>query len=128
VIVHDGREIRRHAEVAPMPLTFSPSSDRLAYVARDRGEQFTVLDGRELLPTHQSVKVVRPSFSPDSRHVAYMAAEGTRDELCVDSESIPISSSSALGTRLIWDGTDRLHTIVFEDREVRTVRILKIEV
>ena len=65
-------------------LTFSPDSRRFAYVAREGAFYFVVLDGAEgkrylgssrpsspTEPDPSSVSV--PAFSPDSRHLAYVA-------------------------------------------------------
>ena len=120
LIVQDGTEMSGHAEIAPMPLTFSPSSDRLAYVAGSGGRQFAVIDWGQLA-AHDGVEVFRPSFSDDSRHVAYVAKDAGIYKLCVDSDVCAIEPPQ-LGARLVWDDSDHLHTITFDDRVVKCQR------
>ncbi len=74
VAVVDGQEGKSYGDVRGESFRFSPDSKRLAYVAanyfKGRQEAFVVLDGAE--GKHYG-DIGYPDFSPDGRHMAYMA-------------------------------------------------------
>lgn len=100
---HD--ETSQRDGVAP-DIYFSSDSRRIAYLAKQEGKSFVVVDGTPqrkgdglvsgwgadpswaLFPDHGKVscKPGSISFSPDSRHVAYALAEGDRHVLVYDGE------------------------------------------
>jgi Tol biopolymer transport system component len=77
-------------EVWGKPL-FGPNGERLAYVARliDKGgkrQLVAVIDGK---PSSPRQSVFDLSFSPDSRHVAYVARDGEVESVVADGQSGP---------------------------------------
>ena len=85
MVVIDGREQGPYGDFLPESLSFSPDSQRIAYVAQrlsaegwgwsavDLVKWVAVVDGKASLPYGS---VTPPIFSPDSRHVAYAAGGG----------------------------------------------------
>ncbi len=64
-------------------LVFAPDS-RLAYAARRGEESFTVTEGVEVQPHTGYRQVGDPVFSPDGRHVAYWANDGSAERVLLD--------------------------------------------
>lgn len=72
-VVVDGQEENKYDGVNLYSITFSPDSQRLAYGGTKQNHWTMVLDGKDNgLYTGMDV----PHFSPDSRHVAYIASHG----------------------------------------------------
>jgi hypothetical protein len=59
---------------AALTPVFSPDSTRLAWVGGREHQQFVVCDGREGAGYHTE-ELGQPTFSPDSRHLSYVATE-----------------------------------------------------
>jgi len=74
-INRDGKPGMAFSDIIEASLTFSSSSDHLAYVARDEDKYVMVLDGR-LGPRYDLIGP--PVFSPDGAHLAYAARQGKR--------------------------------------------------
>jgi len=72
-VIVDGRAGKSYRKIRDGSLTLSPNSARLAYVARDAAGWRVVIDGVEGPPAEE---VSAPIFSPDSRHVTYIAGKG----------------------------------------------------
>ncbi|GEM_PF-1611048 len=87
VLVVDGQETGpEYADADGESLTFSPDSQRIAFVATIDKEQCFVVDG-EPGPGQYSISDL--TFSPDSRRVAYDASNGRRHYVVVDGEMGP---------------------------------------
>lgn len=78
LLVLDGQEGTLYDSIIARSLSFSPNSQRLAYVAGNGTTQFAVVDGKEGKPYHCIAAQMPPLFSPDSRRVAYGACDGAR--------------------------------------------------
>ena len=77
-------------------ITFSPDSQRMAYVAGDGKHRFMVIDGREEKKYHA---FWGPVFSPDSKKVAYAARHQGKVLIVVDGQEIGECDQSFL----TWD-------------------------
>ncbi len=78
-------------------VAFSPNGARLAYVAsKGSDEQFIVLNGKAGPSFDEVCKYSQPTFSPDSKHLAYVAVQTT---LVYDGEQ------QQPGYRMIWGMT-----------------------
>ena len=116
-VVLDGRGQRDYDLVDRDSLVFSRDGKRLAYAVKRNGRWFFVLDGREQAEYDEVWQV---TFSPDSRHVAYIGTrwEGWRpvEHVVIDGQegptykqiitSVPVfDSSGALEYLAVRDGT-----------------------
>lgn len=103
---------------------FSNDSKRLAIgVEEPDGSQLIVADG---IPQMKflSIPQIRPSFSPDSEHLAYCALDkGDQTVLVVDTDVHPLPGGIIKGARLVWEDSRHIHTIVLDDLKGRVVRL-----
>ena len=79
-MVLDGVEQAEYDEKV-VNLYFSPNGKRLAWLARQDGKQFMVVDGRkekeyDRISGYNFFNMGSPMFSPDSKHLAYSAKKG----------------------------------------------------
>lgn len=72
-VVVGGEAQKTYDRVRPRTLTWSPDSQRLAYVAQEGGQQFPVIDGDE---GERGQGIERIVFSPDSQRWAYRVKQG----------------------------------------------------
>ena len=93
---------------ASPPCSFSPDSQRLAFVAGADGRQVIVADGREG-PPFDGVTAV--TFSPDSRRLAYLAVDRLGKFLVVDGRRIGPAEAFAFSP----DGRHVVRTIRYLD-------------
>lgn len=101
-VVADGQEGKQYKSIGGASVTFSPDSKRLAYTAMSKPKCFSIykwfviVDDREGKPYWDIGKGYggflelpgqgKPIFSPDSKHVAYIACleqTGFKKKLCV---------------------------------------------
>jgi WD40 repeat protein/serine/threonine protein kinase len=107
-LVVDGEVQRQIEGIVPHTLTFSPDSKRLAYaVAKADHTCYIVVDGKAG-PVYDSIGAGPPPrfrfwqgpigvvFSPDSRRLAYLAAQGGKKFLVVDGRP------EEIGIDLLW--------------------------
>lgn len=97
-LVIDGKEQEvRYSDIEH--ISFSPDSSRIAYIGRISYDEYVVVvDGKEL-GTYENVEINSMQwmlaglstcffFSPDSKHVAYVATKGKKEKVFVDSKEI----------------------------------------
>jgi len=88
-VVVDGRQGKEYDDIGYGALSFSPDSKRVAYVAGTAYKRFVVVDGQEgkhydgihihyFAVPFGNTGVPDLIFSPDSKHVAYIAAIGNK--------------------------------------------------
>ncbi|HOF87645.1 MAG TPA: hypothetical protein PLZ36_06005 [Armatimonadota bacterium] len=90
-MVMDGQAGNRYAEIDPY-VVFSPNGKRAIYLAKDRGQQVVVVDGRETLRHSASIESLI-TFTPDSRHYSYQINMPDGRALVVDGRRGPTVSS-----------------------------------
>jgi Tol biopolymer transport system component len=71
-VIVDGQKGKSYQHILDGSLTLSPNNARLAYVARDVDGWRAIVSGIEGPP---AAEVSAPIFSPDSRHVVYIAGQ-----------------------------------------------------
>ncbi len=71
-----------HALYFSLYLTFSPDNQRFAYVTRENGKEFIVLDGTEQEKKYRWTKNL--NFSPDSQYFVYVARENEKEFIVLD--------------------------------------------
>jgi hypothetical protein len=130
-VVVDGVEGKEYGGIGRESLVFSPDSRRVAYVARRGGKELVVVDGVEgneyggiqarpgFGPTPGVLGVLEGSlvFSPDSRHVAYLARRGDKQFLVVDGVEGKEYEGFLSGSRLVFDSPTQLHALAFRGGE-----------
>lgn len=106
VVLIDGIETADHPWVHAEHRSFSSDSKRTAYLAGAAGGGVTlVVDGRPG-PTFDSIE--SPTFSPDSKHIAFFAQRAGRWSLVKDATETPLTgtpdrlSFSPGGRHLAW--------------------------
>jgi HEAT repeat protein len=125
--VLDGEEGTRYVDL--WGLTFDANS-RLAYVARDNREgkdvRLVVVDGKEDRPYlydwyGQGIRS-GPVFSPDGKHIAYIANDGGRAEYVAIDEIRHLNPWTFLGglswgegSPMVFDSADRFHYLAEND-------------
>lgn len=105
----------------PHRLIFSPDSQRLAYLVVWRGREWLVVDGVEY--PHYDTGIIGPRFSPDGRHVAFVAHRGREYVIVVDgAESSPYPVLRQLSQTghfasfdITFDELNRCHTFAVRD-------------
>jgi len=121
IIVYDGEPRGRHPGILNGPVIFSPDSTQLAYGAEKNREQFIVLDWRPLR-RHYGLCSHR-NFSPDSTQFAYVAMETAESfQLVIGPRSWQMAGGPLVGSRLVWDDTNSVHTLVAKGRRITLVR------
>ncbi|MGA2639699.1 MAG: hypothetical protein ABSG21_02200 [Spirochaetia bacterium] len=66
-------------------IVFSPDSKRIAYIAKQNGKQFAVINGIE---GKKYDEVSTPIFSPNSKRIAYLALQDEREFVIIDNEEV----------------------------------------
>jgi len=116
------------AEHRVSDFVFSPDGNHWAYTARvqsDRIRNIVVRDGQEIHSFSSTGNQTRLAFSPDNRHLAYAVAHGPMSwALAVDGEEAPpIYDFLPYRARIVFDSSDKLHTIAVRDGEVLLVEL-----
>lgn len=120
VLVYDGADRMQHQKITSWPIIFSPDSKRIVYVAEKERTQFVVLDWT-LQKSYYGITGDR-RFSPDSRHLAYFAMEQqNKFSLAIDQETVAIQGGPVHGANIVWDDSDKLHTLVADRRSISVV-------
>ena len=83
VCIVNGKE-QKHFEISLTPI-FSPDSNRVAYIARDRDKMFAVFDGKEK-KRYDSILANTLIFSPDSNKTSYVAKKDGKWFVVVNEE------------------------------------------
>ncbi|MCC6794079.1 MAG: hypothetical protein IT366_03095 [Candidatus Hydrogenedentes bacterium] len=121
IFVCDGSERARHGAITNAPVAFSPDSTHFAYAAEENGKQFIMLDGSPLELLH-GITGDR-AFAPDSSMVAYIGMDSPDAfKLIVGSRKWEMSGGPMMGSRLVWDSVDTIHTLVARGRRVSVAR------
>lgn len=120
--IYDGEVKGEHKSIFSKPIVFSPNSKRFAYSAEEEdSKQFLVVDGQPL-KSHDGLTPAECSFSPDSQHIAYIAATPGTYYLVIDAQSCRLKGGPVIGAKLVWDDSQRLHTLIADGREVIVAR------
>jgi hypothetical protein len=91
-------------------------------VAVRGGKWFVVVDGKEGKEYDGIVKGT-PVFSPDSKHLAYMARRGGKWFVVIDGEEGKEYDGFLLGSKLVFDSPKSFHTLA-----IRGIEIFRVEV
>ena len=86
-----------------------------------------VLDGREGKPYERSLSVVSPGFvySPDSRHVAYIARRGGKVHLVVDGSEV---GEFEAASRPFFFDSKTLRVIVTRSNQMLDTKLVRLDV
>ena len=108
-----GRGGKLYDDVREQSLAFSPNSKRIGYVARERRNEFVVVDGQEG-KLYDDVREQSLAFSPDSKRIGYVARERRNEFVVVDGQEgcqydqiVPPPE----GRSVLFDSPDQLHYI-----------------
>jgi roadblock/LC7 domain-containing protein len=82
-LIIDGKDQPKYDEITDRP-TFSPDSQRIAYIARRGNSRFVVIDGKEERPYDDIPGY--PAFSPDSKKVAYVARTDNKELVVINGD------------------------------------------
>ena len=104
----------RFGELFKGKITYSPDGRRLAYgVNDDNNKWYMVVEESKSSPWDD---IGNPAFSPNSRHMAYMALQGKKWRLIVDGkEKGPAYDAFPADANVIFDSDTSLHTIAARD-------------
>ncbi|HQJ09722.1 MAG TPA: hypothetical protein PLF54_12015, partial [Deltaproteobacteria bacterium] len=102
----------------------SPDSKHIAYVARNAGKYFTVVDGKERTP-YETIGKGTPIFTPDSKDIVYRArrdgkwfiVQGSKEMKAYKNVSVPIMSpdSKRMAYVALEEGKDKDRAFVVLD-------------
>ena len=121
ILFFNGEPRGQHPGILNWPIVFSPDSTQLAYGVQENEQQFIVLGWRPL-QRHYGL-CSDQAFSPDSTQFAYVAMETPASfQLVVGPRSWQMAGSPLVGSRLVWDDADNVHTLVTKDRRITLVR------
>lgn len=112
VVVRDGREEKPYMQIVDRSLQFSADGKRLAYRVMSGGGMAVVADGVEGKAYGFNGSVPGIAFSPDDRHVAYVAQrrDDSKGILVVDGvESAPFDQ--ALEAPVVFDRPNHVHVL-----------------
>lgn len=129
-VVLDGMEDKRYGSV--FGLSFSVD-DRLGYVAQNNSDQLVVVDGQEgphyLADWYGRGIRFGPVFSPDGRHVVYIANDGNKGQyVVVDGVQNPNpwrymgGLNWGEGSPIIFDSDDEFHYLAVNETGTFIVR------
>ena len=100
--------------VYPYSLTFSPDSEKLAYVVQDSIFERVVISGEELTG-YESVPEATILFSPDSEHLAYIVFDG--ENWLVVQDEVESAGYDAIGTLIFSPDSKHLAYTAQDDEE-----------
>jgi hypothetical protein len=91
-------------------------------VAGRGGKWFVVVDGKEG-KEYDGIAKGTPIFSPDSKHLAYLARRGEKWFVVIDGEEGKEYDGFLLGSKLVFDSPKSFHTLA-----IRGIEIFRVEV
>ena len=97
-------------------VSFSPDGRHYAYTAARDDKWCAVVDGKEG-KKYDILGGSLVTFGPDGRHFAYMAGAEGKQFLVVDSSESKPYIEFLRGTRIVFDDSAHLHTLVRRDDE-----------
>lgn len=108
-VVHRGQREPSYQHIRK--LTFSPNGKRLVYEAKNKqGRWYGVVDGHRSNPYDAPPAQFR--FSKNGRHYAFFAERGGEHFLSINGKDTKSLPAPLRGSRPIFDGPDRLHTLI----------------
>lgn len=107
-VVVDGKSSPAFEEVDS--IVFSPDEKRVGFLARQGNQWFVIVDSKRSYPF--ASKPTSLTFSPNSEHFAYAGIRDGNTYLVVDGVEGKAVWPTLPGSKIVWDGAKRFHTIV----------------